>query len=465
MMNKYSLNTILSRPSFVWTKFLVALCIPIVIGMTFTGCKKESDVGIDIQPEEDLIGLYTTDTTTVVAFTVIEDSLRTDETPTAVLGRCSDQYFGTSVCGVYSQFVIPNNLTGIDFLPADCVGGGLVLDSCVLMLAYEFDFYGDTAIEPQTFSVYQMTDMLYKDSLYYSNQNKNYYQSAIGSLTFNPKPRTGVEAEGDTLAPHIRIPIDMNWANQVFAQSGGTNLDGNPNWLPYMNGLYITPTGSTGQSLLYFNMVDTLTGLRFYYHTSCGDTTDFTFVVNSSAAYYSRYTHDYSSADQQIRDQLLDSNNVASHVFVQSNSGLKTKIKFPYLKNWYDNLGYPAAINKAELVIFGEGDAPYASDNFPLNTRMFLTSIDSLNREHLLLDMFESNDYYGGSLNTTTNTYKINIARYLQGILTGGEQDNGLFLKEIFGSENGRRSFIGSATPMADPSKRMYLRLVYTRIN
>lgn len=435
-----------------------------MIGLLFTACKKESDVGVDIQPEEDLIGLYTTDTTSIVAFTVIEDSLRTDETPTVVLGHCEDQYFGTTDCSVYSQFSIPNNLNNIDFLTSACSTGVAVLDSCVLMMAYKFDFYGDTAIEPQTFSVYQMTERLYKDSFYYSNQNRNYYQTAIGSLTFNPKPRTGTPAEGDTQAAHIRIPIDLNWANLVFQQSGGANLASPEAWASYMNGLYITPTGSTGKSLLYFNMTDTLTGLRFYYHTSCGDTTDFTFVVNSTTPYYSRFTHDYSGAHPDLQSQVLsnDSTTQFPYCFIQSNAGLKTKIKFPNLKNWYDNLGYPAAINKAELVIFG--DESFASDNFPLNTRMFLTSIDSIKREHLLLDMFESNDYYGGSLNTTTNVYKINIARYVQGVLSGGEPDNGLYLKEIFGSENGRRSFIGSPYPQAGP-KRMYLRLVYTRIN
>lgn len=456
MMNTYSLNTILSRPSFVWTKFLLALCLVFT-----TACNKDSDIGLDVVPQEDLIGLYTTDTMTLVTYTVVEDSLRTDESPTVVLGHCVDDEFGTSTCGVYSQFSIPNNLSGIDFLDP-CPSGGIVLDSCILMLAYKYDYYGDTSVQ-QTFSVFQMTDMIYKDSNYFSNQNRNYYPSAIGSLTFSPQPRTSVNAEGAMQAAHIRIPIDMNWANQVFSQSGGTNLDGNTNWLQYMNGLYITPTGG-GKSLMYFSMQDTLTGLRFYYHTSCNDTTDFTFVVNSSTAYYSRYTHDYSSAPGELAAQLADTNYPGSVCFVQSNAGLKTRIKFPYLKSWYDNLGYPAAINKAELVIFGIPDLDNP-DNFPLNTRMFLTSIDSVKREHLLIDMFESNDYYGGSLNTTTNVYKINIARYIQSTLTGDREENGLFLKEIFGTENGRRSTIGSGYPLADPSKRMYLRLVYTRIN
>jgi hypothetical protein len=61
--------------------------------------------------------------------------------------------------------------------------------------------------------------------------------------------------------------------------------------------------------------------------------------------------------------------------------------------------------------------------------------------------------------------YKINIARYIQGVLSGEEENNGLYLKEIFGTENGRRSMLGGSGGNADPNVKMYLRLVYTRIN
>lgn len=449
-MNKtyFISSKILSRRIPVWTKFFTALLI-----LFFASCKKESDVGIDIQPEEDLIGLYTTDTLTLRTTTVREDSLRTDETPTVVIGTIDDQLFGVSRCGVFSQFSVPQNQTNIDFAAL-----GAVLDSAVLMISYQYDFYGDTTL-PQTFSVYQMTDMLNKDSVYYSNRPKNYYPQAIGSLTFNPKPRTSTVVNGDTVPAHIRIPIDMNWAALVFAQGVNNGaLENNTAWLEFMNGLYIQP-GATGGSLLYFNMLDTLTGLRLYYHTtnSTTDTTSFTFSVNSGSAYYSYYEHDYNATTvgNGLNAQGLN------YTYVQSNAGVKTKIEFPFLNDWYNNLGYPAAINKAELVIFG--DETQASDNFPLNTRMFVTSIDSVGKEHLIIDMFESSSYYGGTLNTTTNVYKINIARYIQSILTGTQQNNGLYLKEIFGTENGRRSALGSGSN--PDGRKMYLRLVYTRIN
>lgn len=448
-MNKaYLLNTILSRPqNRVWTKFFPA----VLIALIFVSCNKDNNIGIDVQPEEDLIGLFTNDTTSLYTYTVLEDSLRTDEAPKAVIGKYDDVIFGTSTCGLFSQFRIPNNLTQINFQ-------GGTLDSAVLMLAYDFDYYGDTTLQ-QTFTVHQMTAPIYKDSVYYSNRMNAYNPMVVGQKTFSPTPRSKMVVNGDTVPAHIRIPLDYNWASLIFSQSGGTNLDGNTNWLNYMNGLYINPT-AVGGGLLYLDMLDSLTGLRLYYHTAT-DTTTFTFVVNSSTAYYSHYAHDYTSNPGDIAAQLSDpTNHLFQYNYIQSNAGLKTKIEFPFLDN-YKNLGYPIAINKAELVI--KGDASFATSDFPLNTRYFVTSIDSNGKENLLIDMYESTSYYGGDLNTTTNEYRINIARYLQGVLNGTEENNGLYLKEIFGAENGRRSVIGSGAPTS--GSRMYLRLVYTRIN
>jgi hypothetical protein len=456
-MNKtYSYIKILSRQrSLVWTKFFIAVLV-----LSFASCKKDNEVGIDVQPEEDIIGLYTTDTLTLITSTVIEDSLRTDETPTVVLGTSQEPLFGESKCGVFSQFSIPNNQQSIDFTPGTTVA---IFDSAVLMLAYEFDFYGDTS-QAQTFNVYQMTDQIYKDSVYYSNSPKNYYPQAIGTKTFLPRPRTSVRVITDTddsLAPHLRIPIDYNWAQQIFAQGNGSTggpLGDNNLWAAYMNGLYIE-AGATGSSLLYFNMLDSLTGLRLYYHNSEGDTTSFTFIVNSTTPFYSYYKHNYASSI--VGGEL--NNTMTSSVYVQSNAGVKTKVQFPTLNAWYDNLGFEAAINKAELVIFGIPDP--VPDQYPLNTRLLATTIDEDGKEHLMIDFFEGSSYFGGILNTTTSVYKINMARYFQSMLTGTQVNNGIYLKEIFGTENGRRSVLGSGNGSATPGYKMYLRITYTRIN
>ncbi|MBL7883437.1 MAG: hypothetical protein JNL69_05175, partial [Bacteroidia bacterium] len=45
-----------------------------------SSCNKESQLGLDVQPEGDLLNVLWSDTTTIYTRTVREDSLRTDET-------------------------------------------------------------------------------------------------------------------------------------------------------------------------------------------------------------------------------------------------------------------------------------------------------------------------------------------------------------------------------------------------
>ena len=152
--------------------------------------------------------------------------------------------------------------------------------------------------------------------------------------------------------------------------------------------------------------------------------------------------------------------NTSNEVYVSACAGVKTKIEFPYLNDLI-NLPYSIAINKAELII--KADPSTASDNFPINKQLYVVSIDSLGQQTLLLDMFENNIYYGGAVNTNTSEYKINIARYFQELMAGEKPNNGLFLKELDPNSQGRRAVLGSANQ--NSTYKMYLHLVYTRIN
>ena len=150
-------NQILSR-SFSGTKFFL-------IGIIFlaASCKKESGIGSNIQPDSDLISLQATDSLSLFTYTVKEDSLRSDEASIIQIGNINDAVFGNTNASLFTQVVIPNGLLNIDF------GATAVLDSSALSLAYSYDYYGDT-LAAQQFRVYQMTEGIYHDSVYYSNR-------------------------------------------------------------------------------------------------------------------------------------------------------------------------------------------------------------------------------------------------------------------------------------------------------
>lgn len=433
-------------------KFFMAMAVI----ASFSSCKKESEIGVDILPQDDMINLSSSDSFPILAYTVREDSLRSDESPIVQIGTVHDAIFGITNAGLYTQLTIPNSQQNITF------GTNPVLDSAELWLKYDFDYYGDTLI-PQTFNVYQMTEVLVRDSAYYSNQTKSYYPQAIGSATFNPHPRTETISNTDTLPSFLKIKIDNSFAQLIMNESNGSNLANNTAFQAFMNGFYIEPSNpslSPGQgALLRFNLLDSLTRFTMFYHNSA-DTTKFSFVVNSSTAYFSHFSHDYSSSTNDIVNQLNNPGTAAaSEIYIQSCAGLKTRIEFPAIDS-LRNLGYPIAINKAELV-FKCDQSTYSAD-FPFNKQLYVVSVDSVGKQHIITDMLENSVYFGGSLNTTTNEYRLNIARYLQAVLSGEETDEALFLKELYGVEQGRRAVIGSP---GSASYKMYLHLIYTRIN
>jgi Domain of unknown function (DUF4270) len=433
------------------TKLFLALAI-----LAFAACKKETDIGAEILPDDELIDLQATDTLTLLTYAVREDSLRTDEAPIVQLGSYVDPQFGSTSASLYTQVSIPNNRVNIDF------GSGAVLDSAVLWISYDYDYYGDTS-DQQTFTAYEITESMSKDSSYYSNYTKTTNATAIATTgLFSPRPRTKVVMNGDTVPAALRFPVDLAFASQLF---GNDPFSDNAAFLNFFKGFYIRPeNGAQGiddGSLLRFNLQDSLSGLTFYYHNAT-DTLTFPFVVNSTTPYFSHFDHDYTGANANLLFQLSNPGiNTSAQTFIQSAAGIKTRIMFPYLDD-LQNLGYPIAINKAELII--KADPANATANLPLNKKIYFTAIDSAGKEFFTPDFFEASDYYGGGLNTSANEYRLNMARYMQALVNGDKANYGIYLKEFLGAQEGRRGVLGSGHTNAG-SYQMYLHIVYTRIN
>lgn len=437
----------LSR-SFGTRFFMAALVL-----LFAASCKKESDIGLDVQPDSDVIGLATTDTMTLLTYTIADDSARSDEQAIVQIGYLNDPEFGKTTAGLFTQFSVPNNLTSIDF------GTAPTLDSAFITLTYDADYYGDT-MSSQTFNVYQMTEDLYKDSAYYSNHKKSFYSAPVGSLNFTPAPRKPINRANDTVPAYLRIPINTAWAQNILNQSP---IADNAAFLNYVKGFYIAAdsgSSSTG-ALLRFRPLDSLSRFTVYYHNTA-DTANFSFVVNSTTAYYNYFDHNYGSAgNTSLTNQLLNHGvNTSDYVFVQGAAGVQTKIEFPYL-NALKAMG-PVAINKAELII--KADPTTITPFFPANKQLFPLSLDSAGVLYLLPDYFENSVYFGGEI-TTSNEYHINIARYLQHVVDGDAEDHGLLLKELDPARYGRRVILGSSNGGAGNPYRMYLHLVYTKIN
>ncbi|MGL5890221.1 MAG: DUF4270 family protein [Bacteroidia bacterium] len=457
----------MTTSSFTFTPMLRALLPAALFLATLvlpTSCKKESDIGLGLQPGDDLLNAQLSDTITLWTKTEIDDSLRSDKTTLCVIGSNNDPLFGKTMAGLYAQFLIPGTINNINF------GNTPVLDSTVLLLRYNFDYFGDTTTQ-QTFNVFQMTESINKDSAYYSTNSKTFNTSPIGTLTFVPRPRTSVTNGPDTLPAHLRIVLDPAFGSSIFAlaSGAGNTLADNAELLAALNGLFIAPNNpaqAPGQgALLYFAPKDSLTRLTMYYRDDANVNKTFSFTINSQSAYFGSYQHDYSSS-AAITNQLNTPTGGPysfSEIFVHSLGGLRTRILFPFIAQLRrDVLGYNIAINKAELVIKVD-PVSSADPNLPPNTRLYVTSFNDEGKQQLLTDFLVPASNFDGNYNPSTGEYHINMAIYFQRLIDGQEPNTGLLLKEIVPNNNARRAVLGSGL-QASPNQ-MKLRLTYTRVN
>ena len=421
---------------------------------TVSSCTDPEIIGLDVQPESDLINLIYSDTTSVTAFAVREDSLRTDETTLQLLGSYVDSVFGRSDASIYAQ-VIPSS-SNVDF------GDTLGFDSLVLTLAYN-GYYGDTT--PQTFHVYQVTDDMYYDSIYYSNKTFSFNAAELGAATITPAPNDSVMVYNIQTAPHLRININNSgFGNLLLSWSGQSQLASVDSFLFSFHGLHIRVDNvSSPGGIFYFNLLASQSKMILYYNKGFGgpnftDSLHYDFPFSVAKARMTHFEHDYSAASTPaVQSQLNDSTNGTEKVYVQSMAGVKTKIKFPHITDYIkDGM---IVINKAEIEITV---ADNSTDHWGVPDKLLLLGVDSAGNALFLADQFQGSSYYGGDYISSERKYKFNIAYHLQNILKGKTKDYGLYLAVSGGSVQANRAIIYGGT---SPISKMKLNLFYTRPN
>lgn len=369
-----------------------------------SACDDPGIIGLDVQPPGDNLNVSFNDTSTLVTFTIREDSIQSDERGLNLLGSYDDPFFGETYASIYTQFVLPSN-NSIDF------GSGFTPDSLVMTLAFS-DYYGVLSSQ-QTLQVFQLSENIYVDSSYYSTRNFAYNST---NLTPNVK-----------ISPQSGDSVVVVKLNDVLFTSSDFSFADNEAFLSFLKGFYITtdPDPITlGSSILYFDLESPLTKLTLYYSNipkddCCLKHSSFDFEINDNSARINHFDHDYSGISIFPSDSIFGED----IVYIQAMAGVKTKILFPYLKNWVTS--QKIAVNKAELVLSVEGgtDGTYITPE-----KLFLLGIDSIGETFGIADLSEGESYFGGTYNSINKEYRFNIARHIQEILNGSKTNNGLYL-------------------------------------
>ncbi len=443
----------------VLKKIISIICLALCGAFAFESCKEPVILGKNILPGDDDINALFTDTFTIIAKTVREDSLISNRLAANQIGCMMDPIFGKTSAGIYTQVRLPT--ANVD------LGDNLVLDSLVLWMDLTA-YYGDTAVA-QTFQVYRMTELMPSDSdvdsiLYYSHQTFTIDQTLIGEKTMKPNLKDSIiTAYGDTYPPCIRIRLEDVFANDLLAQSGTPNFADNDAFLNYLNGIYITTDTTTPGSALYLVNLLAFSSLTMYYSNDEDDSLKFDFVFNPDCVRVGHYTHNYSGS---IVEPYLNSTDPAGDnlVFAQGLAGLKAWLQFPYI----GSLGN-VAINKAEL-IFTETESFSDDSIYKLPTQMTMTKREDDGANGFIDDVLEGSDHFGGKKETVNVDgedliqYRFNLARHFQLVIDGNTnygENNGIYLLTNLSTRHAGRIVFGGGT---HPDYKIELLITYTKI-
>ncbi len=415
--------------------------ILIGISMLIFSCQRSTDIGYTILPEGDLLNVNITDTLTVEVHTLKTDSVVTSGVSQLLLGEYTDPIFGYSKASFVMQFSLAQFT---NFKDTD------IVDSVILTLPYnpeDNNVYGNASKE-QTIEVYQINTDLDNSINYYGNQNPaDYMGKLVGSMSYSPFPE-------DTL---LNIKL-YNSLGDTLIHADESNYISDQSFHNFFKGLYIKAESANDDgAIVKFNISDASL-LSVYFHKNDTSNTALVYKITANNIINTRFNlfeHDYSSADfaGTIDDESLPQDSLA---YIQSGGGLYARIKFPSLKNM-SNLGN-IVINRAELIINTAPENLTSENLFPAINKLYITGYISDNSSILIPDYITQTSYTGETY--SDKTYRFDIAAYIQDILSGRTENNGINLYTTSDGVDISRSVITTGSN----SNPMKLVITYTKL-
>lgn len=423
---------------------MTALFLLVLIGV---GCKKENDpVGLGLQPEDQLLGVNQTDTLTIIASTIEEDSLRADELSQTLIGSYYNPQTGETNASFYSQLRL--STPDIDF------GSNPVADSLVISFKYTGEFWGE--LQTQQFEIFRMTEGMEVDSAYYTDTEFevdpiNLIEAGDENKQF--KLSESIILEDDSVGPQLRFRLSADLANELIGLDADT-YDSNDNWTEYFKGIYVRSNSFTG-GIAHLDLIDGESLMRLHYHNDT-DTSFFDYVINSVTGRVNIF--DQTPGGDLIGLNAQESVDGTIQNFVQAGSGYKTQIAFPFLDELNKIEG--RTVNKAELIIpVSEPEDP----RFSYQDLLFLLTENEEGNAVGLPGQVSSIISIGGNYESFGNQYRFNITRWVQSYLNGDQAVNFVNMVSSNGSISSKTVGVnGPGVSTDDPTQNMRLILTYS---
>ncbi len=321
------------------TAFLI-LCVFFI-----HSCKKdEPTIGLGVLPAGEGLGI-SQDVVTPSSTIYKADSIRTDELIESFIGNYNDPQFGLAKTEFYCQLELPGN----NFDLGD--PSLLELDSVILSLKTTQNVLG--SLEAQNFSVFELDEAIYSDSIYYSDRSVTYLSDdlvKVGESTI-PISNASVISRGDFVVEELRIPLENSLGQLLIDRTSSNPEDftNDESFQEFFKGLSIVSTIDDG-SIMGIDPNNGLSALILHYRDLSGDEPDtltVSFQIDNSSAYFNYFERDYSTSVFGDFDSSLSTD---EKVYLQGIDGLMAELEltdFPVEKVGNENL----SLAKAELVL------------------------------------------------------------------------------------------------------------------
>ena len=380
----------------------------ILVIIIFNSCTDPNNLGLEVQPESDIITFNVTENFTwQEGFTISEDSLPSDETLSLLLGQINDPIFGENSAEFITQILLSAN--------NNIIGENPEVDSVILSYSYS-GYYGELE-DFSSVNVQEIDFDIFKDSVYYSNSfNLENTNSLVNTFA--------IKKENES--PFLKISL-KNTFGQKILDFGETTLQENDVFLQNFRGLHVT--ANSQNTILYLNPSGLNTKLVIYYHNSSQDSLELEFQLDNNTARVNLFN------DKNNFSILNDQ----SYKYIQSMAGYKLLVNINGLDSIKKVLS-GKSINKATMTFTIADDSQI---DYPAHEKLLLVRLDDEDRNVFLTDyIIEGESYFGGTLQN--GEYNFNITRYLYQLINNNSYTNKLYLLPTGSTVNANRSILNN---------------------
>jgi Domain of unknown function (DUF4270) len=303
----------------------IIFLLPVLAIFFLAGCQKPSINFGNSFTNANATNIIVVDTLSADLSTVLVDSFPTSGSGSLLIGRYKDSALGKITAGSFLEVAPPFNLPTISNLAG--------YDSLVLIIRPNKTFYGDTT-QKQRYIVSQLTSIIQlplTQSVFNNISSIAYDPVPLGSSDVTISP--GLPFTSQLARDSLKIRLSDTRGKEIFGMllDKSDTVRNSNSFLAYFKGLYISPDSNSLGGVYGFR--DSVI-MRLYYHEPGVFISNkfVDFLINNKSHQFNHIWFDRSGtalAALNGSNREIPSTATNNVSYIQSITGVETKIKFP----------------------------------------------------------------------------------------------------------------------------------------